>query len=102
MQTTATLKSGPDDGLHEIVLGAARASKQVSEGAVGTVELRAHAQGRLDGEIDIEAEFAHRGERQVIASLEVRIVAKHTPKDLDRSALLEKALERFGGTAVTN
>lgn len=102
MQTTATLTSGPNEGLHEIVLGAARVSKEVSEGAVGTVELRARARGHVDGEIDIEAEFAHRGERQVIASLEVRIRAKRVPKDLDRGGLLKKALERFGGTAVTN
>lgn len=102
MQTTATLTSGPDDGLHEIVLGAARASKEASEGAVGTVELRAHTHGGVDGEIGIEAEFAHRGERRVIASLEVRILAHATPQSLDRHALLRKALERFGGTAVTN
>lgn len=102
MQTTSTMTSGPNDGLHEIVLGAARASKEASDGAVGTVELVAPTHGALEGELGIEAEFAHQGERRVIASLEVRVRAKRTPATLDRGTLLRKALERFGGTAVTN
>lgn len=102
MQTNATLTSGPNDGLHEIVWGANRASKQASDGVVGIVELRARAGEAIEGELGIEAEFAYAGERHVIASLEVRIRARHTPPSLDRAALLRKALERFGGTAVTN
>jgi hypothetical protein len=102
MHTNATLTSGPNDGLHEIVWGAARASKDASDGVVGIVELRSEAGEATGGELGIEAEFAHHGERRVIASLEVRIRARHTPPSLDRTALLRKALERFGGTAVTN
>jgi hypothetical protein len=102
MQTNATLTSGPSDGLYEILLAAARASKDASDGVVGIVELRAPANGDVHGEIDIEAEFAHRGERRVIASLEVRVRAQRLPAALDRQALLQKALERFGGTAMTN
>jgi hypothetical protein len=102
MQTTATLTSGPSDGLNEIVWGAARASKGASDGVIGIVELRAPLGDSSDGELGIEAEFAHQGERRVIASLEVRCRASGTPATLDRDALLRKALERFGGTAVTN
>ena len=82
MQTNATLTSGPNDGLHEIVWGAARASKEASDGVVGIVELRADAGGATEGELGIEAEFAHAGERRVIASLEVRIRARHTPRSI--------------------
>jgi hypothetical protein len=102
MQTNATLTSGSNDGLHEVVWGAVKASKDASDGVVGIVELRAPLGKGIDGELGIEAEFAHRGERRIIASLEVRCRATHVPSALDRDALLRKALERFGGTAVTN
>lgn len=102
MQTTSTVTSGPSDGLNEIVWGAARASKDASDGIIGIVELHAPLGGGLDGELGIEAEFAHQGERRVIASLEVRCRTSGAPAALDRNALLRKALERFGGTAVTN
>jgi hypothetical protein len=102
MQTNATLTSGATDGLHEILWGAVKASKDSSDGVVGIVELRAPLGKGIDGELDIEAEFAHRGERRVIASLEVRCRAERVPAALDRGALLRKALERFGGTEVTN
>jgi hypothetical protein len=102
MQTTATVTSGPSDGLNEIVWGAARASKDASDGIIGIVELHAPLGGDLDGELGIEAEFAHQGERRVIASLEVRCRTSGAPAALDRDALLRKSLERFGGTAVTN
>lgn len=102
MQTKSMLTSGPDDGLHEVVLGAARASKDASRGAVGIVELHALGDGQFDGEVTVEAEFAHQGERRVIASLELRVRARSTPATSDREALLREVLPRFGGTAVTN
>jgi hypothetical protein len=102
MQTNATLTSGPNDGLHEVVLGAARASREASEGAVGIVELRARPNGHADRNVAIEAEFAHQGERRVIASLEVRVRMRKTASGVDRAALLRDVLVRFGGTALTN
>lgn len=102
MQTTATLTSGPSDGLNEIVWGAARVSKEASDGVIGIVELHAPLGDGIDGELGIEAEFAHQGERRVIASLEIRCRMSGAPAGLDRDALLRKVLERFGGTAVTN
>jgi hypothetical protein len=101
LQTQATLRTGPSDGLYELVFAGAGAASAAAGGAVGIIEL-ASAPGGDELTLVIEAEFGYHDAKRVMGSLEVRAKRGGCRFGTGERALLRAALERFGGEPVTN
>ena len=95
---SATFESQSDDGLYGVAARAGQALAGPDNDPVGLVEIT-----RADGdlEITIEAVFAYRGVRRSIDSLDVR-VRRFGDDARVQDALLNEALEGFGGERYTN
>jgi len=101
LQTQTTIRTGPSDGLFELVLAGAAAASAATGGVVGIIEF-ASVPGGDELSIVIEAEFGYHDGKRVLGSLEVRAKRGGCRFGTGERALLRAALERFGGTPVTN
>lgn len=99
---SATYLSADDEGLNEVVMGAARAAAGPEHEPVGILEIdEVHGQDAQDGlHLSIEAAFGFVDGHGVIQTLGVRgILASSGP---DMRSIVDRALARFGGSRVTS
>jgi hypothetical protein len=96
----AEFRSRSDDGLYQVVQGAATAVMGQDLDCPGVLEIQPQAQhDRSLRWLRIEATFAEGMSERLIAQLDVR--ARHHASELP-SGLLRDGLARFGGQAFTN
>lgn len=100
---TTTITTAEDEGLYELVMRGLHAAAEAAGGVVGSLDIELDADGEMGSVVAlaIEAEFALREGRQIIDSINVRVVAA-LPAQGDSRALALELAERFGGTAFTN
>jgi len=103
VQSSAPLESGPDDGLHAVILAAAATCEKRDGGALGRIELEAAVGANEDlrePHLSVDIDFAYQGERRVMAALEVRVITRQGSTRTDE--LFRSVLQSFGGTGLTN
>lgn len=93
-----TFRTDPSEGLHQIVLKAAKLTQGERMEASGILEI-VPVQQDPSCVLAIEAEVADDGLRRAISKLEVRVL--HLTQSTPR-ALLERALRSFGGLEFTS
>jgi hypothetical protein len=102
MNIEQVVRAEPESDLYALLLQAARACSEATQGAVGVldVELSPKTTDSLLG-LWIEAEFAYQDGRRVIDGLDVRVRAPNQSRS-DVERILAAGLRRFGGSAFTN
>lgn len=94
-----TFESRTGDGLHAVVLRAAKAVAEDELDSGGLLDIVPDDQGPGDPRLDIGAAFSDDGLRRTIAQLDVHVTSA---VERTEESLLRDALTQFGGLAYTN